>query len=147
MTNFVLRPAEAAESAQIKVLINLVEINPTGLDWRRFLVAVDDGGRVIGCGQIKPHGAGIQELASIAVHPDHRGRGIARAVIDRLLHGSHRPLYLTCLSDNEGLYAKFGFRSISYPVMPRYFQRLSKLFQISEAIRRANYKLTVMMLE
>ena len=80
-----IRPALESESAQIKDLINLVGINPTGLDWKRFVVMVNDGGQVIACGQIKPHGADIRELASIAVHPDYRGKGLARAVIEVLL--------------------------------------------------------------
>ncbi len=145
--NYTLRPAVESESAQIKALINLVEINPTGLDWKRFLVAVDDSGQVIACGQIKPHGGGIQELASIAVHPDYQGMGLARAVIEELLNDTHRPMYLTCLSKNEGLYAKFGFRSIEYKEMPRYFQRLSKLFSVAEVFRHSGYQLCVMKLE
>ena len=75
MTDYSIRSAQEAESAQIKALIHEVGINPTGLDWRRFLVAVDGLGRVIGCGQIKPHGSDILELASIAVSPEHRGQG------------------------------------------------------------------------
>lgn len=147
MTEYSLRPALQSESAQIKALIHLVGINPTGLDWKRFLVAVDAGGKVIGCGQIKPHGGGILELASIAVHPDHQGRGIARAMIDKLLAGSPRPLYLTCLSVNEGLYQKFGFHTLSYEAMPRYFQKLARFFQMADVIRRSGYELRVMMLE
>ncbi|NOH03455.1 MAG: GNAT family N-acetyltransferase [Chloroflexi bacterium] len=85
MTDYEVRPAVKSDSAQIRDLINLVGINPTGLGWRRFLVAVKPLGEVIACGQVKPHGADILELASIAVHPDHRGRGIAREIIARLL--------------------------------------------------------------
>ncbi|MCE9647444.1 MAG: GNAT family N-acetyltransferase [Chloroflexi bacterium] len=147
MTEYVLRAALETESAQIKALIHLTGINPTGLDWKRFLVAVDEKGRVIGCGQIKPHGGDIRELASIAVHPDHQGRGIARAVIERLLKGSPRPLYLTCLSVNEGLYQKFGFHTLSYESMPRYFQKLARFFQMADVIRRSGNELRVMMLE
>ena len=57
MINYSIRPALESESTQIKDLINLVGINPTGLDWKRFIVAVNDSGQVIACGQIKPHGA------------------------------------------------------------------------------------------
>ncbi|MBK7452341.1 MAG: GNAT family N-acetyltransferase [Anaerolineales bacterium] len=85
MINYILRPALETEAAQIKKLINLVGINPTGLDWKRFIVAVNDDRRVIGCGQIKPHGADIRELASIAVDPAYQGNGIARAVMGKLL--------------------------------------------------------------
>jgi amino-acid N-acetyltransferase len=148
LKNYTLRPAVEAESAQIKMLINLVGINPTGLDWKRFLVAINESGQVIGCGQIKPHGRDIQELASIAVHPDYQGGGIARAVIENLLESTlHRPLYLTCLSLNEGLYTKFGFHTISHQDMPKYFQRLSTLFHVADLIRHSGYELRVMKLE
>ena len=53
MENYEVRPALESESAQIKDLINLVGINPTGLDWKRFLVAVNENRLLIGCGQIK----------------------------------------------------------------------------------------------
>ena len=93
-----IRPAFESESTQIKDLINLVGINPTGLDWKRFVVAVNDSGQVIACGQIKPHGVDIRELASIAVQPEYRGQGLARAVIEVLLSETPRPVYF-CFSN------------------------------------------------
>ncbi|MDP2776707.1 MAG: GNAT family N-acetyltransferase, partial [Anaerolineales bacterium] len=100
MTTYEIRSALDSESAQIKGLIHLVGINPTGLDWKRFTVAVNDGGQVIGCGQVKPHGADIQEMASIAVPPAYRGQGIARKIIKELLRKTSRPLYLMCIAHN-----------------------------------------------
>lgn len=123
----VIRPARETEAAQIRDLIHLVGINPMGLDWKRFVVAVNDQDEMIGCGQIKPHGQGVLELASIAVYPEHQGKGIARAIIEHLLKDSPRPVYLMCESSLGALYEKFGFRGISYEEMPRYFQRISKL--------------------
>jgi len=127
MINYSLRPARESESRVIKDLIHLTGINPMGLDWKRFVVAVDAQDRVIGIGQLKPHGKDILELASLAVLPEYRSQGIARAVIERLLKDSPRPLYLMCMSPLGDLYEKFGFRAISYEEMPRYFQRVSKL--------------------
>ena len=147
MTNYTLRPAQESESAQIKNLINLVGINPMGLDWKRFIVAVNDGGQVIGCGQIKPHGADIRELASIAVDPEYQGNGIARAVIERLLSTAVRPVYLMCMSKMEGLYGRFGFKAIPYEMMPRYFQRISNIFRIADVVRRSGEELLVMKME
>lgn len=147
MTDYEVRPAVKSDSAQIRDLINLVGINPTGLGWRRFLVAVKPLGEVIACGQVKPHGADILELASIAVHPDHRGRGIAREIIARLLRESPRPLYLMCLEHNGPMYEKFGFRALGVEEMPRYFQRIEKLFTVAKAVRRMDEDLWVMKLE
>src|SRR5512145_734665 len=104
MTNFSLRPAQETEAAAIKDLIRLVGINPMGLDWKRFIVAVDAQDQIIATGQIKPHGRDIHELASIAVLPEYRGQGLARAIIEYLLKDSPRPLYLTCRSRLEPFY-------------------------------------------
>jgi predicted N-acetyltransferase YhbS len=118
-----------------------------GLDWKRFILAVNDRDEMIGCGQLKPHGKEILEMASIAVLPEHRGKGVARAVIEHLLKDSPRPLYLTCVSSNGPLYQKFGFVSIPYEKMPRYFQRLSKLAMALMSLRNKNDELLVMKLQ
>lgn len=147
MLEYDIRPATESESAQIKGLIDLVGINPTGLDWSRFLVAVNGGGEVIACGQIKPHGGDILELASIATHPDYRGQGLARRIIERLLEENPRPLYLMCIAHNGQMYEKFGFRSLEVEHMPNYFRRIKKLFAVAKVMRRTEEDLLVMKLE
>ena len=117
------------------------------LDWKRFVVAVNDRDEIIGCGQLKPHGKEILELASIAVIPEQRGKGIARAVIEHLLKDSPRPLYLTCVSSNGPLYEKFGFVSLSQEEMPRYYQRLRKLAMALMHLSSRNDELLVMKLQ
>jgi N-acetylglutamate synthase-like GNAT family acetyltransferase len=146
VSSYELRVAQEAESSQIKALIHEVGINPTGLDWKRFLVAVNAQGQVIGCGQIKPHGGDILELASIAVKPQFQGQGIARAIIEQLLAQTPRPLYLMCIEHNGPMYEKFGFRAIDYDEMPRYFQRMRKLFDLAKAVRRVDEGLLIMKL-
>jgi amino-acid N-acetyltransferase len=147
MVNYEIRPALESESAHIKGLIHLVGINPTGLDWKRFIVAVNETGEIIACGQVKPHGKDILELASIATHPDFRGQGIARRIIETLLEKTPRPLYLMCMAHNGPIYEKFGFQSIAYEQMPRYFQRIRKVFDLANVIRRVDEDLLVMKLE
>jgi N-acetylglutamate synthase-like GNAT family acetyltransferase len=106
-----LRRAAAADQRAIRRLIYQVRINPRGLDWRGFVVAVDDGGQVVGCGQIKPHRDGSRELASIAVDPDWRGGGVARAIITDLMQVGP-PLWLVCRAQLTPYYRQFGFREI-----------------------------------
>lgn len=118
-----------------------------GLDWKRFVVAVDSRDQIIATGQIKPHGRDIHELASIAVVPEYRGQGLARAIMEHLLQESPRPLYLTCISSLEPLYQKFGFYSIDYDEMPRYFQRISKLVGLVFLLASRDEKLLVMKLK
>jgi N-acetylglutamate synthase-like GNAT family acetyltransferase len=147
MSSYLLRLAQEADSPQIKDLIHKVGINPMGLEWKRFLVAVDAQDQIIGTGQLKPHGSDILELSSIAVEPDHRGQGIARAIIEALLKDSPRPLYLTCVNTLGPLYEKFGFVSLPYKDMPKYFQRLSKLANAMLSIARKGGHLLVMKLQ
>ena len=147
MVEYTLRSAHESESSQIRDLIRLVGINPMALDWKRFVVAVNDKDEMIACGQIKPHGKDILELASIAVVPEYRQQGIAQAIIEQLLHGSPRPLYLTCVSTLEPFYQKFGFVSLSYDEMPRYYQRLSKLAVAFMNLAHRDRHLSVMKLQ
>lgn len=147
MIAYTLRPAREAESRAIKELIHLVGINPIGVDWKRFIVAVDSQDQIIGIGQLKPHGKEIIELASMAVYPEYRGQGIARAIIEHLLKDSPRPLFLMCESSNGPLYEKFGFHSIHYEEMPRYFQRISKLAGLADKLAHSDARLLVMKLQ
>ena len=147
MDNFTVRPALESESTQIKDLIHLVGINPSGLDWRRFDVAVHADGKVIACGQLKPHGKDIVELASIATLPEYRGMGFARAVIEDLLQKNPRPLYLMCIAHNGPMYEKFGFYAIAENGMPKYFRRIKKLFDVADIFRKTSEELLVMKLE
>jgi N-acetylglutamate synthase-like GNAT family acetyltransferase len=117
------------------------------LDWKRFVVAVNERDEMIGCGQIKRHGEDILELASIAVYQEYRRLGVARAIIEYLLKDSPRPLYLTCEAHNRGLYEKFGFRVLTYDEMPRYFQRLSKLVGLIIKLARQKQRGFVMKLQ
>ncbi len=142
-----IRAAREAEAAQIRDLIHLVGILPVGLDWKRFVIAVNDRDEMLGCGQLKPHGQEVVELASIAVYPEHQGKGIARAIIEQLLKESPRPLYLMCESALGPLYEKFGFREIPFEEMPRYFQRISKLAGLVTTLVQREERLLIMKLQ
>lgn len=97
------------------------------LDWRRFVVAVDRSGKMRGCGQLKPHERDVIELASIAVEPEDRGKGIARTIIEHLIAQAPRPLYLMCRSSLGPFYEKWNFHAIGLDEMPAYFRRLVRL--------------------
>jgi N-acetylglutamate synthase-like GNAT family acetyltransferase len=147
MNNYTLRPARESESAQIRDLIHLTGINPMGLDWKRFVVAANDQDVMVGCGQLKPHGEEILELASLAVYPEYRGNGIARALIEYILKDAPRPLYLMCESSLGPLYEKFGFRGLTHGEMPRYFQRISKLAGLVTTLAQREERLLIMKLQ
>lgn len=134
MDDFQLRPAQASDAPGIKSLIRSVHINPMGLDWQRFIIAESQEAPILGCGQVKPHTGGIWELASIAVWPQYRGRGIARQIIETLLAGHPGALYLMCAAPICPLYEKFGFHLLNASEVPRYFRRMSRLAGIAGAL-------------
>jgi len=142
-----VRSARETEAAHIRDLIHRVGINPMGLDWKRFVVAAGDHDELLGCGQLKPHGPDVLELASIAVYPEHQGKGVARLIIEHLLKDSPRPLYLMCESGIGPMYEKFGFRPVTYDDMPRYFQRISKLAGLVTTLAKRQERLLIMKLQ
>ena len=148
MVDYVIRSAVRQDFPGIRALIHEVHINPTGLEWRRFLVAVTLDNTLLGCAQIKLHYDGSRELASIAVQMNVRGKGIARALIDALLVGeTRRPLYLMCRARLEPLYIKFGFQAIDQGEMPAYFQRISRVERLFNSKAPAEDRLTIMRLQ
>ena len=146
MADFNLRPATSQDLPAIKRLIRKVDINPTGLNWRRFVLAVDGSEQMLGCGQLKPHRGGIVELASIAVEPSARHKGIASAVIDHLISQAPRPLYLACLASMGSFYEKWGFRRLKLEEMPAYFRRLVHFFSLMPGWDLGDDAFTVMKL-
>jgi N-acetylglutamate synthase-like GNAT family acetyltransferase len=140
-----VRPAIQEDQSKIKSLIRSVRINPTGLDWRRFVVAVDDEDALIGCGQVKPHRDGSRELSSLAVVEHWRGRGVARALMACLMAKHDPPLWLTCRSSLVPLYERFGFREVQKEEQqPRYFQRVRSLAEVFKMLSKTNDYLAVM---
>jgi N-acetylglutamate synthase-like GNAT family acetyltransferase len=139
-----IRPAEARHAEPIHALIERVDINIRGLDWRHFLVAEDEAASLVGCGQVKAHPGGVRELASIAVVPEYRRRGVARALIEALLAQHSDPLYLMSESGLEAFYAQFGFRRIGEAEMPTYFRRMIKLPGFVELFTKDNLQVIVM---
>lgn len=141
---YTLRPATAADAVTIRQIISQVQINPMGLNWPRFILAIDPDGKVIGCGQVKPHSDSSRELASIAVLPEWRGKGIARAIIEQLLEQHPGRLYLTCRSRLGALYQKFGFQALQFEELPPYFKRISRLVAVFNKLFHQPDQLLVM---
>lgn len=142
---FILRPATQADQKAIKALIREAGINPMGLDWRRFLVAEDETGQFIGCGQVKPHGDGTRELASIAVKKGWRRQGVARAIIERLQAKHGRPLWLTCVNHLIPFYEPFGFVEVTdLDQMTAYYRRAKRFMKLVQLLSRQRYYLAVM---
>lgn len=124
-----LRPATQADQKIIEHIIRDAGINPMSLDWHRFLIA-EENGQTIGIGQVKQHGDGSRELASIAVIPERRGQGIASEIIRALLAKENDDVYLTCRAQLESFYNRFGFRKVGREEMTPYFRRIYRIGNI-----------------
>ncbi|AWV06266.1 GNAT family N-acetyltransferase [Marilutibacter maris] len=88
-------------------------------DWLRtafsnsmFRCFACEDGRVIASGRAVADGVDCAYLCDIAVDPDHQGRGLGRAIIERLVERSrgHRKIILYAVPGREPFYEKFGFR-------------------------------------
>ncbi|HSO28016.1 MAG TPA: GNAT family N-acetyltransferase [Anaerolineales bacterium] len=145
-TAFHLRPAQKSDADAIQRLIKSAGINPTGLDWRRFWLAVNAQDEMLGCVQLKPHRDGSMELASLAVTPARRGAGIGRALIEHMLARRPDTLYLTCRAGLGSYYAQFGFQPVAEEEMPPYFRRVYRLFKLLKLLPGIEDDLLVMRL-
>jgi N-acetylglutamate synthase-like GNAT family acetyltransferase len=119
-----IRAATEADQPTIRRFVREARLNPMSLNWPNFIMAEDDGA-VVGIGQVKAHGDGTRELASIVVAPARQGQGVGSAVIRKLIAGNpNTVLYLTCRSNLQGYYERFGFRRLERADYPSYFRRL-----------------------
>jgi N-acetylglutamate synthase-like GNAT family acetyltransferase len=99
------------------------------LNWPNFMVAEDDG-TIVAIGQVKTHGDGSRELASIAVIPARQSEGIGSAVIKTLLARESGIVYLTCRRQLHGFYERFGFKRLEPSELPPYFKRLIPVINV-----------------
>jgi N-acetylglutamate synthase-like GNAT family acetyltransferase len=139
-----IRPATQVDQETIRRLIKEAGINRMSLNWPNFVVA-EDGGEVVGIGQVKTHGDGSRELASIAVIPARQSQGIGSAIIKTLLAREHGIVYLTCRRELQGYYERFGFRRLDRAEFPRYFRRMIPI--INMVARRFGIEILVMRLD
>jgi N-acetylglutamate synthase-like GNAT family acetyltransferase len=139
-----IRPAIEADQPTISRLIAEARINRMSLNWPNFVVA-EDGGGIVGVGQVKAHDDGSRELASIAVIPVRQRQGIGRAIIETLL--AREPgavLYLTCRRELQSYYEPFGFRLLISSEYPRYFKRIVPIVNGAMRLLRFGTQIVVM---
>jgi N-acetylglutamate synthase-like GNAT family acetyltransferase len=122
-----IRPATENDQPAIRRLIAEVRLPRMNLQWPNFVVAEEDG-EMVGMGQVKSHGDGSRELASIAVRPKRQAQHIGTAVIKALLAREEGVvLHLSCRRELEGYYERFGFRRVERAAYPLYFRRALSL--------------------
>jgi len=67
--------------------------------------------RLVGVGRALADGLDCAYIADVAVHPEHQGNGLGKAVIRELvaLSEGHKKIILYANPGTEGFYAKLGF--------------------------------------
>jgi len=70
-----------------------------------------EGGVLVGAGRILADGLDVAYVADIAVHPDHQGQGLGRAIVERLVQSAagHKKILLYANPGTEPFYAALGF--------------------------------------
>jgi N-acetylglutamate synthase-like GNAT family acetyltransferase len=122
-----VRPATVADQATIQRIVSEARLPGMNVHWQNFVVA-DEHGRAVAVGQVKSHGDGSRELASIAVVPARQGQGIGSAIIEALLtREAGVVLHLSCRRELEGYYERFGFARLDRASSPPYFRRTTLL--------------------
>jgi N-acetylglutamate synthase-like GNAT family acetyltransferase len=114
-----IRPATQADVLTIWRKVIGAGLDPTSLDWRRFMLAFDSAtGRVVGCAQIKRY-EDCDEFGSLVVDVALRGQGIGGALLTHLVSQATGDLYLVCLDKMRPYYERFGFRVLDATSAPR----------------------------
>ncbi len=122
------------DDAAVKDLLKLASPTASALPGdaavKRWVGLRDGDGPLLACAADTSGATGVGHLSSIAVHPDHRGRGLARAVTAaltrRLLQEGNDLVTLAMYADNtagRALYDSLGFaddhRFTSGPLLVR----------------------------
>ncbi len=143
--NYTICPAQEAEDLPIRRLVRECGINPFGIHWPRFLIALDESGALVGCGQVRLRRDRSRELASLAVAREWRRRGVASAIIYELKELYGAPIWLTCMEGLVPFYEKSSFVEVTnHDSMPPYFRRAQRYFNLYLRITGRAGRLAVM---
>lgn len=107
-----IRAATADDQNAIVGLVHSERLNPHGLEWPNFVVAVD-GQALVGAAQIRKHKDGSRELGSLVVDGPYRRQGLASRLIDRLLAGESGRVLVITGKIRAAYFARWGFQPIA----------------------------------
>ncbi|MBX3049944.1 MAG: GNAT family N-acetyltransferase [Caldilineaceae bacterium] len=139
-----LRPASREERWLIVRRILREKLDPTKLDWRKFVVAEDANGAILGFAQMKDWGQGVREFGSLVVEAESRGQGIGGKLLAHFLDEFPRPVYLFCGGHNVAYYLRFGFRRLKQEYeIPGPLQHKWRMAQFFSRLFKANVALMV----
>jgi N-acetylglutamate synthase-like GNAT family acetyltransferase len=128
-----IRPATAADQPTISAMVRDARLNPFRLNWGDFVIAEDEG-RIVGIGQIRPHGDGSRELSSLVVVPERQAQGVGSQVVEALLARETGPTYLFCRDRLASFYERFGFKLVERQQLPRALARMHRLANLMTSV-------------
>ena len=117
----VIRPAGRSDLPGIESLLADSHLPLVGVEEHLgYYLVAEERGRVLGVVGLEPYGkSGL--LRSAAVHPDWRGRGLAKTLVQQLIAESTargiRTLYLLTTTA-EHFFPRFGFKPIARDAVP-----------------------------
>jgi amino-acid N-acetyltransferase len=125
----VVRSATIADMRQVEPLVNGFARRALMLprthdqlarQFREFVVASDESGRVVGCGALRVYNEALAEVASLAVDERAQGGGIGRRIVDRLVEDARemglRSVFALTLQ--ELFFHRLGFRTVPRESFP-----------------------------
>jgi N-acetylglutamate synthase-like GNAT family acetyltransferase len=113
-----VRPSNAKDAPAVRGLL-LAEGLEHEFNPKEFVVCEADG-RIVGCARAKPLPEGGTELASVAVARTHRGRGLARSLVQMVLLGARHPVFALTLVPE--MLVRGGFEPIPVEELPSSLQ-------------------------
>jgi amino-acid N-acetyltransferase len=125
----VVRPATIGDMRLVEPLINRFAQRSLMLPkthdqlarlFREFVVAVDGNGELLGCGALRVYTESLAEIASLAVAEHAHGRGIGRAVVERLVEEARTLGIGTvfALTLQEEFFHRSGFATVPKEMFP-----------------------------
>ena len=124
-----VRPARVADMAQVEPLINAFAarelmlaktIEQLSRNFREFVVAVDQDGRVLGCAALRVYTPQLAELGSLAVDETAHGLGIGRMLVERIEEEARAIGIGTvfALTLQDAFFHRCGYRTVPKEMFP-----------------------------
>lgn len=114
MPELLLRRAEKKDLPEIQKLLSTYFLDMEGLEYEAFLLA-EKQGRILGCAALIQSNSGeleFLELHTIAVHPNHRGKGIGKKLVNAFCSELSKGLNIYVRTTAPRFFEKIGFENL-----------------------------------
>lgn len=121
-----IRRAGPKDQPQIAAMVRRAHLNPSKLEWSRFMLAEYEG-RPVGVAQVRVHPDGTRELASLVVDRAMQGRGVATRMVDALLAEEKDDVFTLIDQRFVRHFERWGFSAVPATSLPRYLKRTYRI--------------------